>query len=482
MRLRFAPSPTGFLHIGNARTAIINYLLSRKYGAEMVLRIEDTDMERSSRESETSILADLHWLGIDWSEGPDRIGSHGPYRQSERFEIYKEYTDKLIETGAAYHCYCTHDELEKMREDAQAENRNATYDGRCRNLSAEKKAAFEKEGRRPTVRFRVDESIEVAFDDAVKGHVTFDSSNIGGDFIIVRSDGVPVYNYIVVIDDALMEVSHVIRGEDHLSNTPKQMLIARALGFAPVSYAHMPLVMGEDKKKLSKRHGITSVALFRDEGYLAEALVNYIAMLGWAAESGEEILSIDQMISEISLEKLAASAAVFDFKKLRWMNGQHIRRKSAAELYPLLAPYLEKGGFQLESYPKEWLYSVIDFTKNYLELLSEAPAHLGLFLKEPDDPQGEALEVLRSPEGMKALDAAHKIVSTTSDAEEFFTTFLDKVKEMTSLKGKNLFFPCRVIMMSIIHGPDLAGVMRLFGFEKCKKRIIDMYNRFGGKA
>jgi len=238
--------------------------------------------------------------------------------------------------------------------------------------------------------------------------------------------------------------------------------------------------MGEDKKKLSKRHGITSVALFRDDGYLAEALVNYIAMLGWAAESGEEILSVEQMINEISLEKLAASAAVFDFKKLRWMNGQHIRRMSAAELYPLLLPYLEKDGLNVEGFPREWLYSVIDFTKNYLELLSEAPTHLGIFLKEPADPEGEALEVLRSPEGMKALDAANRIVSTTSDAEDFFTTFVDKVKEMTSLKGKNLFFPCRVIMMSVIHGPDLAGVMRLFGFEKCKKRIEDMYKRFGG--
>ncbi len=479
MRLRFAPSPTGFLHIGNARTAIINYLLSKKYAAEMVLRIEDTDMERSSGESEQSILADLKWLGIEWTEGPDLPGTHGPYRQSERFAIYKDYTDKLLETGAAYHCYCTHEELDAMREEAQRENRNATYDGRCRSLTAQQREAYEREGRKPTVRFRVDDSIAVSFEDAVKGQVSFDSSNIGGDFIIVRSDGVPVYNYIVVIDDALMEVSHVVRGEDHLSNTPKQILIARALGFAEPAYAHMPLVMGEDKKKLSKRHGITSVALFRDEGYLSSALVNYISMLGWAAESGEEILSVDDIVREIALDRLAASAAVFDFKKLRWMNAQHIRRLQAAELYPLVKPYLDREGLDTESVDREKLFAVIDFTKNYLELLSEAPAHMALFLKDIPDPEGEALEILRSPEGVKALDAAHKIVSTSSNEEDFFTTFIDKVKEMTGLKGKNLFFPCRVIMASTAHGPDLAEVMRLFGFEKCKRRIEDMYQKFG---
>lgn len=482
MRLRFAPSPTGYLHIGNARTAIINYLLSKKYGAEMVLRIEDTDMERSTRESELSILDDLKWLGIEWTEGPDLPGTHGPYRQSERFGIYREYTEKLIQSGAAYYCYCNHDELEQMREKAVREKSNTMYDGRCRNLTAQQCQAFEKEGRLPTVRFRVDDNIEVAFDDALKGHVRFESSNIGGDFIIVRSDGVPVYNYIVVIDDALMEVTHVVRGEDHLSNTPKQILIARALGFAPVQYAHMPLVMGEDKKKLSKRHGITSVALFRDEGYLSSALVNYISMLGWAAASGEEILSVAQIAEEISLERLAASAAVFDFKKLRWMNAQHIRRMNAEELYPLIKPYLDKAGLDTQSCEHGWLMRLVEFTKNYLELLSEAPLHMAMFLAELPDPRDEALDVLRSPEGLKALDAAHEIVSSNIDEEVFFTSFVDKVKEMTSLKGKNLFQPCRIIMASTAHGPDLAETMRLFGFEKCKRRIEYIYGKFGGNA
>lgn len=480
MRLRFAPSPTGYLHIGNARTAIINYLLSKKYNAGFVLRVEDTDMERSTRESEDSILADLHWLGIEWSEGPDKPGNCGPYRQSERFDIYREYTDKMIESGAAYRCYCTHEEIESMREEAQRENRNAVYNGHCRNLSEKQREAYEKEGRSYTVRFRVEDNIPISFEDTLKGTMSFDSSNIGGDFIIVRSDGVPVYNYIVVIDDALMGVTHVVRGEDHLSNTPKQILVARALGFAPVIYAHMPLVMGDDKKKLSKRHGITSVSMFREEGYLAGALVNYISMLGWAAGSGEEILTVDEIVSEIALDRLAASAAVFDFRKLRWMNGQHIRRMSAEELFPLIRPYLEKEGLPVGDLSADWISEVVDFTKNYFELLSEAPEHMRLFLCKPAEPEGEALDILRSPEGMKALDAANTIVSNITDEEVFFTSFVERVKEMTSLKGKNLYMPCRIILTSMLHGPDLAGVMRLFGYRKCKERIESIYKRFGG--
>ena len=282
MRLRFAPSPTGYLHIGNARTAVVNYVIARKFNAAYVLRIEDTDMERSSAESERSILEDLSWLGIRWDEGPGAGGEYGPYRQSERFDIYRDYTRRLLENGSAYHCYCSPEELEAMRREAQAAGRPFVYPGRCRNLSEAEKKRLESEGRSPTVRFHVPEGRSIEVDDLIKGRVLFGSENIGGDFIIVRSDGVPMYNYIVIIDDALMKISHVIRGEDHLTNTPKQIMIARALDLPVPQYAHLALVLGPDRSKLSKRHGITSVKMYRREGYLPEALVNYLSMLGWA--------------------------------------------------------------------------------------------------------------------------------------------------------------------------------------------------------
>jgi glutamyl-tRNA synthetase len=296
--------------------------VARKTGATYVLRIEDTDMERSTAASEKSILDDLRWLGISWHEGPDCGGNHGPYRQSERFDIYAEYTNRLLAEGKAYHCFCTSEELDAMREQAQQDGRPFAYPEKCRHLDEAAKQKLLAEGRKPTVRFHVPANEEIAFEDQIRGPISFNGSNIGGDFIIVRSDGVPVYNYIVVIDDCLMQVSHVIRGEDHLPNTPKQIAIARALGIESPLFAHLPLVLGDDRKKLSKRHGITSVELFRDQGYLPEALVNYIAMLGWAAEDGSEIMSQDEIVERIDLSALGKSAAVFVFQKLGWINSK----------------------------------------------------------------------------------------------------------------------------------------------------------------
>jgi glutamyl-tRNA synthetase len=280
VRVRFAPSPTGFIHIGNVRTAVYNYIIAKKYNADFVLRIEDTDMERSMQEYEKMLMEDLKWLGIHWSEGPDIKGDFGPYRQSERFDIYNEYTKKLLQNGSAYHCYCTPEELDETRKSAAAANMPIVYSGKCKNLSPEDKKRYEAEGRKPSVRFNIPENTDIEIDDIIKGKVIFNSENIGGDFIIVRSDGVPVYNYIVVIDDVLMKITHVIRGEDHLSNTPKQMVIANALGVPFPKYAHLGLVLGPDRSKLSKRHGITSLRNFREQGYLPEALVNYLALLG----------------------------------------------------------------------------------------------------------------------------------------------------------------------------------------------------------
>ena len=324
MRVRFAPSPTGFLHIGNARTAVVNYLIAKKNNADYIIRIEDTDRERSTSESEISIMDDLKWLGIAWTEGPDIDRGHGPYRQSERDHIYREYTEKLIQSGNAFRCFCTRQQVEEDKARCVAENR--PFLDRCRDKSIEEQEKLAAEGGEFTVKFKVPENETITFEDRIKGTMTFNSSHIGGDFIIVRSDGGPVYNYIVIIDDTLMEVTNVIRGEDHLSNTPKQILIGRALGLPVPDYAHLPLILGFDKKKLSKRHGITSVDLYRKEGYLPEALINYLGLLGWSTESGDEILPPDELVRLFDLSAISKSPAIFDFQKLKWINASYLKK------------------------------------------------------------------------------------------------------------------------------------------------------------
>ncbi len=469
MRVRFAPSPTGFLHIGNARTAVINYIVSKKYNADLVLRVEDTDIERSTIESERSIMDDLRWLGIEWTEGPDMGGNFGPYRQSERFDIYAEYTKKLLSEGKAYHCYCTKEELEDMRKDSEGKTTSFEYSGKCRHLTAEQKAAYETEGRKPTVRFQVPPNEKIQFDDHLKGSVEFDSGNIGGDFIIVRSDGVPVYNYIVVIDDALMEVSHVVRGEDHLSNTPKQILIARALGINVPEYAHLPLIVGSDRAKLSKRHGITSVNLYREEGYLPQALVNYLTSLGWSTEAGSEIMPFDEMLKEFELDKLGKSSAIFDFQKLKWMNNAYIKQLPGNELAPLFSPYIEKAGYDINTIESELLNGLSELLKGNCEVLSDIKAFAGIFLDNVCKPDDEADAMLNEDYAVAVIKAASDIAASLTP--ENFTDFLEMLKEKSGQSGKKLFMPARAIITGRLKGPDLHRALPLIGLDRLLQRI-----------
>ncbi len=480
MRVRFAPSPTGFLHIGNARTAVCNYVLAKKMGAAYVLRIEDTDMERSSRESEQSILEDLRWMGINWDEGPDAGGGCGPYRQSERFDIYKRYTDALLEQGKAYHCYCSQEELDDMRKAASDAGRPFTYPGTCRNLSAADRKKFEDQGRKPTVRFRVPDGQTITVNDLIKGRVVFESENIGGDFIIVRSDGTPIYNYIVIIDDTLMKITHVIRGEDHLPNTPKQVLIARALGLPVPEYAHLALVLGPDRAKLSKRHGITSVEMYRKEGYLPEALVNYLCMLGWATESGEDILPFDEIVRQIEMQNLARSAAVFDFVKLRWMNANYIRSADLARITDLCVPYLREAGFDTDSYPRPWFERVIDLVRGNCEVLSDITKHAPLFLREIMEPNEEADAILREEDSRKIIAEAKRLLETDLSEENFAAELVNRIKAATGLKGKKLFHPVRALFTGSLAGPELDQAIPLIGYERCRARAEFMYGKYAG--
>ena len=480
MRLRFAPSPTGYLHIGNARTAVLNYLLARKYNATYVLRIEDTDMERSTRQSEASILEDLRWLGIRWDEGPDAGGGHGPYRQSERFDIYKKYTDILLAEKKAYHCYCTQDELEEMRREASEAGRAFVYPGKCRNLGDAERAALEAQGRKPTVRFLVPDDETVVINDHIKGRVVFESGNIGGDFIIVRSDGVPVYNYIVIIDDALMKITHVVRGEDHLPNTPKQVLIARALNLPVPEYAHLSLVLGSDRSKLSKRHGITSVDVYRREGYLAEALVNYLAMLGWAAESGEEILGVDEIARQIEMGNLARSAAVFDFQKLRWMNGMYIRACELGKITDLFIPHLRDAGYDVSVLERSWLERVIDAVRGNCEVLSDVPRHAALFLDEIMEPDAEASAMLEEPDSKIVIAEAYRLITGELDETTYAAGLVGGIKKNTGMKGKKLFMPVRAMLTGSLHGPELDVTVPILGYGKCRRRIEYIHGRYAG--
>ncbi len=344
MRVRFAPSPTGQLHVGNARTALFNWLLAHGKDGTLVLRIEDTDTERSTRESEAGILEDLRWLGLHWDEGPDVGGAHGPYRQSERLHLYASYANELLAGGHAYHCFCSAAKLEDDRRQDLAAGRPPKYHGTCRNLSPDEARARIDAGERPVVRFRVPEHVEVSFQDLVRGEVTF-SSEVIGDFVLVRSDGRPAYNFAVVVDDALMEITQVIRGEDHISNTPRQVLLYQALGFTPPAFAHLALVMGPDHTPLSKRHGATSVAEFRARGFLPEALTNYLALIGWSPGGDQELLPIDELARRFAIEDVGHSAGIFDPEKLAWMNRHYMKVAAPARLSAECARYFLARGY-----------------------------------------------------------------------------------------------------------------------------------------
>src|SRR3989338_952850 len=378
IRVRFAPSPTGYLHIGNVRTALFNYLFTKKYNGAFILRIEDTDFDRVKREYEDSILEDLKWLGLKWDEGSDCGGNYAPYRQSERINTYKEYADKLLNEGRAYKCFCSGEELERKRKEAQSKKLPPRYDGKCRNLSGEEINRLEKQGAKPTIRFKVEDRL-IEFEDMIRGKVGFKGSDIG-DFVILRSDGIASYNFAAAIDDALMKITHVIRGEDHLSNTPRQILLNQAMGFDIPKFTHLSMILGPDKSRLSKRHGAESVTELKEEGYLSEAVINYLSLLGWSSEDGREIMPLTDIIKNFSLERVSKSPAVFDIKKLKWINSHYIKNKDIAELTELSIPFLVKAGVRTEAVNREWLYKVVDAIRGNIEILSEIDKYAGIFI------------------------------------------------------------------------------------------------------
>jgi glutamyl-tRNA synthetase len=462
MRVRFAPSPTGHLHVGNARTALFNWLLARHENGSFILRIEDTDVERSTRESEEAILDDLRWMGLTWDEGVEKGGDLGPYRQTERLPIYDEHAKRLIEDGQAYYCFCSAEKLEAERQEMLKQGLPPRYAGTCRAIPKDEAVSRVSSGEKAVIRLRVPSGREVAFRDIVRGLVIFHTEVIG-DPVLVRSDGIPAYNFAVVVDDALMRVTHVVRGEDHISNTPRQVLLYEAFGWAPPVFAHLSLVMGPDHTPLSKRHGATSVAEFRAKGYLPEALVNYLALIGWSPGEGEELLPIDELARRFDLSKVAHSAGVFDEDKLAWANRHYIKIADPERLVELALPFLREHSMvvgDLTDAGRAWLVSTVPSLASSLERLSQVPDRMHTIFSF-DAGASLAREALRAEfadeAARKVVDALAEDLATTARLtdRDLFRAAAARVKDKIGLKGRALFHPIRVALTGEAEGPEL---------------------------
>ena len=481
LRVRFAPSPTGLLHVGNARTALFNFLYARRNGGAFLLRLEDTDRERSTAEAERAVLEDLRWLGLEWDEGPDRPGPRGPYRQSERGEIYRGYAEELLKKGQAYRCYCTPEELEEKRQRFLAKGIPPMYDGRCRHLRTGEEEAFIRSGRLPSLRFRVD-ARNVEFDDLVRGRMSFDGRKTG-DFVILRSQGIAPYNFAVVIDDALMEVTHVIRGEDHLANTARQVLLYRALGFAPPRFAHLSMILGPDRAPLSKRHGATAVSHFREAGYLPGGLVNYLALLGWSAEDGNEIFSLEDLVRNFSLERVSRGPAVFDRGKLNWINRAHLKEIPGEKALALAWPFLRNSGMNLDGIPKPWLQAAVAAVWGEVDTLAGLGDRLR-FLFDEGWKLGTDAEHLLAQEGPRNVirGLREELRSVEEVTGENYRAILASLAREVKVSGRALYMPLRAVLTGQTHGPELEKVFVLLGKEKIMKRVDSILQRTGEES
>jgi glutamyl-tRNA synthetase/nondiscriminating glutamyl-tRNA synthetase len=470
-RVRFAPSPTGLLHVGNARTALYNWLVARHAGGEYILRIEDTDVERSKEEHETQLIEDLHWLGLDWDEGPEIGGPHAPYRQSERLAIYDEHTRQLLNEGKAYRCFCTAEELEAERLKAVAEHRPQVYSGKCRTISPADSEAHVSAGEPFAVRLRIPDK-PLRFHDIVRGDVEFASDTVS-DPILVRSSGVPVYNYVVTVDDALMEITHVIRGDDHISNTPKQVAIYEAFGWPVPQFAHLSTILGSDRERLSKRHGATSIASFREMGILPEALVNYLALLGWGAKDGvTETFTPQELIKEFELERVTASPAIFDFDKLHWLNRHYLKAADPARILDLAWPYFENADLlparlAVDADTVQWFNKLVALFLPSVDRVEQLPEKARFIFRLDAIAAKENAEnaaVLQSETAQKVLSAfAHRVNQHTGEVTpEYFKAWMNEVKSEAGAKGKELFHPVRIALTGAHSGPEFDKLVPIF--------------------
>lgn len=476
VRVRYAPSPTGYLHIGNARSALFNYLFARHYDGDFIIRIEDTDKARHVDEGEASQLNYLKWLGIDWDESVDVGGDYGPYRQSERSHIYKPYIDKLLEEDKAYRCYMTAEELEAEREEQLKNGQQPKYSGKHANLTKEEEEAFIAEGREPSIRIRVPKDKTYTFNDMVKGDVSFDSNGIG-DWVIVKKDGTPTYNFAVVIDDHEMDITHVLRGDDHISNTPRQLMVYDALGFEAPEFGHMTLIVNEDRKKLSKRDSgiLQFIEDYEALGYLPEALFNFIALLGWTPGGEEEIFSKDEFIELFTEDRLSKSPAFFDKTKLAWVNNQYMKQKDTEAVFELALPFLVKEGVVSENASEEeldWAKRLVALYQPQMSYAAEIVELSEQFFKTEVTYDEDAKAVLAEEQVPELMDALKEIFNNLEDFKaDDIKKAIKEVQKATGIKGKKLFMPIRVATTGETKGPELPNALELLGKDTVLTRI-----------
>lgn len=469
IRVRFAPSPTGRLHVGNVRTALFNWLLARKTSGTFILRIEDTDADRSEAEYEKDLIKDLQWLGLDWDEGLEKGGDFGPYRQTDRFSLYRREAGRLLENGNAYYCFCSQDRLDADRQEQQEKGLPVKYAGHCRGLSPDEIKSRMDRGEKPTLRLMVREG-EASFTDLVFGLLTVDLMEIG-DFILLRSDGSSQYNFACVVDDSLMEVTHVIRGEGHLTNTFRQVLLYEYLGFPLPRFAHLSTILGPDGSKLSKRHGATSIGEFRERGYLPDTLINYLSLLGWTPpESAGEVLSVDEIIENFDLAQVNRSPAMFDMAKLNFISRTHLKRLSPDTLAEEVIPFLTAEGILpdvIDEEMREWIRQTVKILEKYADTSGDfSPLVRDLLSFDPEkglaDP--EVQEIISIPESREVIRAFEKnLVSDPSPVVDFevYKAAVVKIMNEQGIKGRSLFRPLRVALTAKASGPELEKIIEV---------------------
>ncbi|WP_077369340.1 glutamate--tRNA ligase [Anaerosalibacter sp. Marseille-P3206] len=473
VRVRFAPSPTGYLHIGGARTALFNYYFAKKNNGKFILRIEDTDTERLKEDSVSQILSSMKWLGMDWDEGPEIGGDFGPYFQSERTELYTKEIMRLVEEGKAYYCFCTEEDLEVEREEQKEKKLPFRYSGKCSHLSKEEVEKNLKEGKPYVIRIKIPREGTTEIEDLIRGNVSVNNTQLD-DYIIMKSNGMPTYNLACVVDDHSMKISHVIRAEEHLSNTPKQFHIYKALGYELPQFAHLSMILAPDRSKLSKRHGATSVEEFRDKGYLKEALVNYLTLLGWSPGENEELFSMEDTLKKFSLDRVSKTAAIYDIDKLTWMNGNYLRDLDLDYIVEEAIPYFIESGLVTEVESKyEYIKRVVDSVREKVKLLPEIAEASAYFFKDIESYDEKGVKKRFMKDGVvELLEKGSEALrdAPAFDIETVERVYRDLIDEL-GIKGGDIIHPTRLALSGKTVGPGLFDIISILGKEECIKRM-----------
>ncbi len=474
-KVRYAPSPTGPLHIGGARTVLFDYLLAKQSQGVFLIRSEDTDLARSAVHWEDAILDSIEWLGLEWQEGLRVGGENGPYRQTERLHIYKEYLDQLFAQGDSYKCFCSEEEIEAERQAAMDKGETPKYSGKCRNLSQGQIQSLEEQGKKYVIRFKVPQGQIINIDDKVRGLVRFESDGIG-DFVIVKSDGIPTYNFAVVIDDITMGITDIVRGDEHLSNTPRQVLIYDALKKPKPNFAHVSLILNEQRKKMSKRDGDTSVHQYKDKGYLPEALLNFLVLLGWAPEGEQEFFTLEEMVKEFSLDRVSKNPAVFNMEKLRWMNSVYIKNLPIKDLVERVKPFLANDIPDIDKYDDHWLEFVVETYREKMTILSDiVPLTSDIFHDEINFEDEKCREVLNGEDVDSVMELfKQKIRDTDNLNPQVVDEIMKSLTKELGLGGKKVFMPLRVALTGKMHGSELNSLIPILGVERVIKRVDKM--------